>query len=181
MTMILPSYILRRSRRAKRLSIAVRCDAVTITAPIRTSDFLIQSFLTRHAAWIEKTRAKIQKRKTAWRMPEGVTNDSFSACKKQARAFILERLEHYAYLYGLSYCRVTVKNMRSRWGSCSRRKNLNFHYRLLFLPVRLADYVIVHELCHLKHLNHSKRFWDLVRCAVPDHTTLRRELGRYGL
>lgn len=152
-----------------------------VTAPIRASDFFIASFVARHTGWIEKMLVKIQKRKTNWFVPEGVANDSFSACKKQAKAFILARLERYRDIYGLSYRRVSVKNMRSRWGSCSRGKNLNFHYRLLFLPVWLADYVIVHELCHLKHLNHSKQFWELVALTIPDHRTARQELRRYGL
>lgn len=175
------SYTLRRSRRAKRVSISIHCDAITVTAPCTSSDMLIASFVKRHAVWIEKTLAQIRKRKMNWILPEGVTHDSFAACRKRAKEFILNRLERYAHLYGLSYRRVAVKNMKTRWGSCSRKKNLNFHYRLLLLPLALADYVIVHELCHLKHLNHSKRFWDLVACAAPDHRKRRRELRRYGL
>lgn len=123
----------------------------------------------------------VQTYHAAWIVPAGVLQENFSACRARAKKFILERLRVYANVYQCGYTRVSVKDMKTRWGSCSREKNLNFHYRLLFLPIELADYVIVHELCHLVHLNHSKSFWNLVAQAVPDHKKQRRELRRYRL
>lgn len=101
--------------------------------------------------------------------------------KPRARAFIEERIAVLNLHYGFSYGRIAVRNTRSRWGSCSLKKNLNFSYRLLFLPPELADYVIVHELCHLAEFNHSPRFWALVAETIPNwrnHRTLLKEWGR---
>lgn len=117
----------------------------------------------------------------AWIVPAGIFQENFFACRARAKQFIMERLRVYAHAYALDYGRVRVKDMKTRWGSCSYEKHLNFHYRLLFLPIELADYVIIHELCHLVHLNHAKSFWDLVAQAVPDYKKRRRELRRYRL
>jgi predicted metal-dependent hydrolase len=96
--------------------------------------------------------------------------------KQQARILIHSRLEYFAPLCEVNYKRVAIRNQRRRWGSCSSSGNLNFNYRLLFLPLELADYVIVHELCHLKEMNHSSAFWKEVAKVLPDYERLEREL-----
>ena len=101
---------------------------------------------------------------------------TYETHKEAARVLVHERLAALNETYGFAYGRVSIKNQKTMWGSCSRRGNLNFNYRLLFLPPRLADYVIVHELCHLQELNHSRRFWELVSRAIPDYQSCRREL-----
>ena len=95
---------------------------------------------------------------------------------EEARIFIFERLDYYSGIYGVRFNRVSIRNQRTRWGSCSKKGNLNFNYRLLMLPRSLANYIIIHELCHLKELNHSPRFWNLVAQAAPDYLKIRREL-----
>ena len=89
--------------------------------------------------------------------------------KEAARALCLSRLEHFNNHYNFTYNRVAIRNTRSRWGSCSSKKNLNFNYRILFLPPELQDYLIVHELCHLQEMNHAAGFWSLVAEQVPDY------------
>ena len=96
--------------------------------------------------------------------------------KELARIYIHNKLEYYNQFYDFSYNRVSIKNHKSRWGSCSAKRNLNFNYKILFLPEHVGDYIIVHELCHLKELNHSKRFWDLVGKAVPNYKDIRKQL-----
>ncbi len=96
--------------------------------------------------------------------------------KEAARALVHTRLMALNAHYGFTYNRVAIRDQRSRWGSCSQRRNLNFNYRLLFLPSHLVDYVIVHELCHLKEFNHGASFWALVAERCPEHQRARREL-----
>ena len=86
------------------------------------------------------------------------------------------RLAYFNEFYQFRVKRVAIKNSRSRWGSCSQLGNLNFNYKLALLPPALADYVVVHELCHLKHFNHSEAFWAEVARAIPHHRVLRAKL-----
>ncbi len=96
--------------------------------------------------------------------------------KNVARVMIHGRLQHFAPKCEVVYKRVAIRNTKRSWGSCSSLGNLNFNYKLLFLPSCLRDYVIVHELCHLKELNHSERFWREVELVVPDYRQLQAEL-----
>jgi predicted metal-dependent hydrolase len=94
----------------------------------------------------------------------------------RARAIIGGRVAHWAGVLELNYNRVSVKNQRTLWGSCSRRGNLNFSWRLAAAPPEALDYVVIHELCHLREMNHSKKFWAHVRAACPDYGARRRWL-----
>ena len=96
--------------------------------------------------------------------------------KEQARELIKSRLDFYNKFYNFEYKSFRVKNLKSRWGSCSSKKNLNFNYKLIFLPLDLVDYIIVHELCHLKQFNHSNEFWKLVAESIPNYKDLRKRL-----
>jgi predicted metal-dependent hydrolase len=96
--------------------------------------------------------------------------------KESARTLIKDRLEYFNQFYGYSWNRVAIRNQRRCWGSCSSQKNLNFNYKLLFLPAHLRDYVIVHELCHLTEMNHGSGFWRLVEQQIPDYATCLTEL-----
>ncbi len=101
--------------------------------------------------------------------------------KECARALVHRRLEHWNQFYNFTYKRVSIKDTSSRWGSCSDLGNLNFNYRIVFLPIELVDYLIVHELCHLGELNHSKSFWELVSRAVPEYRTHEATLRTVGI
>ena len=88
--------------------------------------------------------------------------------KETARALVKSRLAYFNTFYGFNIKRIAIKNSKSRWGSASKKGNLNFNYKIVLLPMELADYVIVHELCHLGEFNHSVKFWQLVSRAVPN-------------
>ena len=96
--------------------------------------------------------------------------------KEQARALVHARLEFYNQSYHFKIGKVTIRDQKTRWGSCSSKGNLNFNYKIIFLPPDLIDYIIVHELCHLGELNHSARFWKLVEKQCPDYEILRSRL-----
>jgi predicted metal-dependent hydrolase len=103
----------------------------------------------------------------------------FIEYKKQALELAKRKVAELNTMhYGFSYQAVRVKQMKTQWGSCSAKRNLNFNYKILFLPPELQDYLIVHELCHLQEMNHAPRFWRLIAKAVPDYLRLRKELRR---
>ena len=96
--------------------------------------------------------------------------------KELARTLVKSRLEYFNEHYKLEWNRVSIKNQKRCWGSCSSLKNLNFNYKIIFLPDHLADYIVVHEMCHLVHLHHKQTFWDLVGEVVPDYRRCVAEL-----
>jgi len=99
--------------------------------------------------------------------------------KERAREIVRQKLNNFNNTYGFTYNRVSIKNQRTKWGSCSSKGNLNFNYKIVFLPEHLANYLIVHELCHLKELNHSKSFWLLVEKTIPDYKKCKKELKAF--
>ncbi len=101
--------------------------------------------------------------------------------KEYARTLIAERISYWRTLIPVTPGRVAVKDQRSRWGSCSTKGNLNFNYRLAFLPIELVDYVIVHELTHLLEFNHGKGFWDKVAAVLPDYKARMETLHTYSM
>jgi predicted metal-dependent hydrolase len=107
-----------------------------------------------------------------------LNNKNYVERKEDARKIILERLEFWNKYYNFKYGRVSIRNQRSRWGSCSSKGNLNFNFRIITLPLYLIDYVIVHELCHIGQFNHSQKFWDLVEETLPNYKELIQELKK---
>ena len=100
----------------------------------------------------------------------------FATHRETARSVLTERVTHWNTFYNFHYNRIAIRNQRRRWGSCSSLRNLNFNYKLLFLPQPLQDYVVVHELCHLEELNHGPAFWKLVEQAIPDYSVRVQDL-----
>lgn len=99
----------------------------------------------------------------------------------EARAVIPEKVRYFARILGVSYGRITIRNQKTRWGSCSAKGNLNFNYLLLLMPEEILDYVVVHELCHRLELNHSPAFWRLVEKVLPDYRQRCLWLKKEGL
>jgi hypothetical protein len=98
--------------------------------------------------------------------------------KEQARDLITRKIIDFNSFYHFTFNKITIRNQMSRWGSCSKKGNLNFNYRLALLSDDLVDYVVVHELCHLGEFNHSKDFWNLVSQKISNHAELRRQLHK---
>ncbi len=174
-----PSYTLKHRLGTRRIRLTVRSNGqVVVTAPRRAPKEMIDTFVAEQAAWIEQTVATLAKKKQAIPAPPGMQT-SYLACKARAMKLVKARIAVYNKYYGFTVKRVVIKNHSSKWGSCSSKGNLNFNYRILFLPETLVDYIVVHELCHLKEMNHSKAFWALVKQTVPYHEARRKELRTY--
>lgn len=148
---------------------------VVLTAPPTMSMAEIESYVASKRTWLTKSIARMESLRA---LPVSGRR-SYVRHKEGARVFVTERLVHWNQYCRYSYKRVSIKNTRRLWGSCSRRGNLNFSFALLFLPRELADYVIVHELCHLKEHSHGRDFWRLVERVLPDYRARRAELRRY--
>lgn len=168
----------RSSTRARRLGLTVYPDSrVIIVVPHGMPENTITRFINRYAKWIRKQLKDLEKYRTHTFLPSG--RHDYLKHKERARIFVHDCLRRHAHVYGLEYNRVCIKNLCRNWGSCSTKRNLNFNYKLIHLPEPLAEYIVVHELCHLEEFNHSKLFWELVARTVPDHKARRKALKKY--
>lgn len=135
-------------------------------------------FLKKHKIILNKDTLMIDS-------PAGAPDDInfiFNAwLKHKAKIYLPERTEYLAGQYNFSFKRLSLRNQKTRWGSCSASGNISLNYRLMRYRKEIIDYVIIHELCHLKELNHSKDFWELVESLVPDYKSLKRELKSHYL
>lgn len=168
-------YLLRTNARARTMRLTITPDArLIVSAPRFVTKEKIEAFLAKHARWIAKKMEYVRN------MPVGVLvpnrKRDYVKYKEAARTLAAERLAHFNQHYGFTYNRITIRNTKSRWGSCSKKGNLNFSYKVALLSPRLADYVILHELCHLGEFNHSRAFWNLMSRAMPDYAARRDEL-----
>jgi len=129
--------------------------------------------------YISRIRKKVAS--SATRRRGGKKSLNYIKYKKDAGILVKERLEYFNQFYNYKYGRVAIRNQKTRWGSCSKKGNLNFNYKIVLLTSKQSDYIIVHELCHLKEFNHSGSFWSLVAETVPDYKEIRSSLRTNGL
>ena len=171
-------YQVIRSRR-RTLAIQVRPDGtVVVRAPLGATRAQIQAAVERSGDWIAKHQA--QAAAAAPKPEERFTEGELRELAAQLKALLPERLARWSALLGVNYGKVTVRNQKSRWGSCSARGNLNFNCLLALAPPEVLDYVVVHELCHRKHMDHSPAFWNEVGRALPGYEAQRRWLRDQG-
>ena len=167
--------IIRSSRRTIAIQIAPD-GRVIVRSPRHMSRNSVDEFVRSKQVWIEKHLAIRQTRPA----PPPLTREQLQTLAEEALAFIPDRAAYYAPLVGASYGRITIRAQRSRWGSCSSKGNLNFNCLLMLVPAHVLDYVVVHELCHLRELNHSPRFWAEVERILPDYKVSRTWLKEHG-
>lgn len=173
--------IIRSNRRT--LSLQVRHDGqVLVRAPKNASLREIEAFVRKNADWLKKHLAMVEKQRTADASTPVVplTMDDIRALADRAMGIIPDRTAHFASMIGVTYGRITIRNQKTRWGSCSARGNLNFNCLLMLAPPEVLDYVIVHELCHRKEMNHSPRFWSEVAKVIPDYKNHEKWLKTEG-
>jgi len=168
--------------RSDRRTVAaeIKQDKLIIRAPLRMSDEEIKEFLRKHKRWIDTHMAKAQAQQTAAESVHKLSMDEIRDLADKALQDIPPRVAHYAPLIGVTYGRITIRNQRSRWGSCSSKGNLNFNCLLMMAPPEVRDSVVVHELCHRKEMNHSDRFYAEVLRVFPDYWKCHKWLDKNG-
>lgn len=170
-------YQIKKSARARRLRVAVYCDAsVIVTTPFCFGDYKVERFLKEKANWVLSKIDYFLRLGGTARIGGG--KREYKKHREQARRFVMEKVEKINKIYNFSFKKISIRNQKSRWGSCSKKRNLNFNYKIIFLPEKLAEYIVAHELCHLKEFNHSRNFWNLLSTAVPEYGECRKALRR---
>ena len=160
------SYTLERQKR-KTLSLQINDDlTLTVKAPLFVRKRQIDKFVENHTVWIEK---KINQLRERQRMKVALTNEKTAELKDKAAIIIPERVNYYSNIMGLKPTGVKITSAQKRWGSCSGKNSLCFSYMLMLYPAEAIDYVVVHELAHIRYHNHSKEFYRLIEKYMPDY------------
>ncbi len=167
--------------RSKRKTLAVQIEQsgnVKVRAPLRMSEREINKFLLSKKSWIERN-VRDRQRQPAETLPK-ITDTELREMFEKAKVIIPERVRYYAPLVGVSYGRITVRNQKTRWGSCSGKGNLNFNCLLMMTPPEVLDAIVVHELCHRKQMNHSREFYAEVYRVYPEYDKWNSWLKKNG-
>ena len=160
--------------RSNRKTIAIQINpdlTVTVRAPRRATQREIERILKEKEPWIRKHIEQFREKQMQYDQQKMaiLSNEDIRQLAKDAVEYIPKRVEHFAAIVGVTYGRVTIRNQKTRWGSCSEKGNLNFNCLLMLAPPEVLDYVVVHELCHRKEMNHSKAFWTEVEKVLPEY------------
>lgn len=159
----------RRSKR-KRAAIKITADMqIVVYVPLYVSDNEIEKMVISKSKWIDEHMLKVQSTIDERSKLEKITFEQVKELADQAVEYIPKRVKYYAEKENFVYNKITIKNLVSRWGSCSTKGNLNFNCLLMLTPDYVIDYIVVHELCHLREMNHSEKFWAEVEKIMPDY------------
>ena len=174
------AYTLRKSNRARRMRLAVYCDgSVVVTTPYDLQESIAERFIREKTGWLFSKLAFFKQ--FEGKPVARYSHEDYLKYKDGALALVQDKVDYFTNQHGYRYNKITIKNQKTCWGSCSRKANLNFNYKVLFLPENVQNYIIAHELCHLKELNHSKRFWKLVADTFPDYREIKAELRKHSM
>ena len=168
-------FAFKRLRRSRSLRISIKKDGqITLTAPLFVSVKQAEKFLLHNINWVVE-KLKQHKEKSAKSIfPSG--SKDFLLNKSRALHLVRDKIAKLNAIYGFKHAKVSIKNMSTRWGSCSKQGNLNFNYKMIYLDDELAEYIVAHELCHLAQMNHGQNFWTLVATTIPNWQILRKKL-----
>ena len=174
------TYTLIKSKR-KTLSLEIKQDgSLIVRAPNRTTKREADAFVKKHEEWIVKKRKMVAARREQAQEVPKLTEAQLKALAQKAKEVIPARVAYYADRMGVRYGRITLRCQKTRWGSCSSKKNLNFNILLMLTPIEVIDSVVVHELCHRKHMDHSSAFYREVLRVCPDYRACAAWLRRNG-
>lgn len=177
-------YKIVRSRR-KSIGIEICPDGeVLVRAPVNAPLNVIENLIQERSQWIKEHQGMVierdKARKEMLAALDPITMEDMERMGDEMLKVFPQRVKMFAEMLNVTYGRITIRNQKTRWGSCSSKGNLNFNCLLMEMPEAIRDYVIVHELCHRIELNHSKRFWALVEAVMPDYKERRRYLKEEG-
>ncbi|MBO4563578.1 MAG: M48 family metallopeptidase [Clostridia bacterium] len=173
-------YTVIKSRR-KTIGLSVgRGGEIIVRAPYGCSKRAIERFVRDSEGWIAKQRKKLLDMEAEAEDQGKLTEADIKALADGMRAVLPDKLARYSALLGVTYSRVSVRCQKTKWGSCSAAGNLNFNCLLMLAPESVLDYVVVHELCHIKHMDHSKAFWADVAAVFPAYAECRAWLRKNG-
>lgn len=173
-------YTLKVSKRAKRLRLSIHHDgSFIVTTPKNLHLNTIKQFIIKKSQWILDKLDYFSKFTNSFKIKN--TKSDFIKYKETAKKLVEEKISKFNKIYKFKFNKINIKNQKTRWGSCSKKGNLNFNYKIALLPEELAEYIVVHELCHLGEFNHSVKFWNLVAKTIPEYLKIRDELKRSGL
>ena len=169
----------------KTMGLEVKPDGrIYARFPRRTPDKTARTFIREHSRWIVEKWLMMEQRREKTQMRPRRDYEENSALeriyRKRAKERLLEQTAYFAKIMNVTYGTVRLSSARTRWGSCSARGNLNFHWKLILMPPEVLDYVVVHELAHRREMNHSPRFWAIVEKVLPDYKERRRWLKENG-
>jgi predicted metal-dependent hydrolase len=169
-----PEFYFVRQRRARRYVLRVDADGrVRVTIPRGGSRRDADAFAARHLDWIRRQRARVV-------TPPAVDEDERRRLRERARRELPARLLELAERHGLAVSKISIRNQRLRWGSCGQSGHICLNWRLVQMPDSVRDYVLIHELMHLRRMDHSPRFWAHVAEAMPDYNAARQWLRANG-
>ena len=150
----------------KTIALSVKDGALVVKAPYGTKKTRIEKLISSHENWINK---HIQKQKEKNAKYGNLSEERIAELRKIAKQILPAKVSYYAKIMGLKYGRITITSAKTRFGSCSSKGNIAFSYRLMMYPDAAIDYVVVHELAHLKEMNHSPAFYKVVASVLPDY------------
>lgn len=177
-------YQLIRSNR-KTIAIEVtREGSLIVRAPKRCAKRLIEELLREKEMWILQKQREFQNRRLQLeeqqRHASAWTETDYQKARERAKVVLEQKTRYYASCMQVSYGRITIRDQKTRWGSCSGKGNLNFNWRLILAPESVQDYVVVHELAHRREMNHSPAFWKIVEQVMPDYRMQKQWLKEHG-
>ena len=157
----------------KSISIKVKNGDLLVCAPIGTNNTDISKILEKHREWIKKA---VEREKASREKFESLSETQIKELKREARKYLTALCEYYSSLTGLRYNKISITSAKTRFGSCSSSKNISFSYRIMLYPESAREYVVLHEIAHLKEMNHSKAFYSIIESYMPDYKERRKLL-----
>lgn len=157
----------------RTLAVCIKDGELIVRSPYGVERKIIEKELLSHREWIEKHLLKQEKKKERF---EGLTDKDIADLRKKARLVLTEKTKYFSEIMGLKYGRITITGAKTRFGSCSSKGNISYSWRLMLYPEEAIDYVVVHELSHLKEMNHSDKFYRIIEKVLPDYKERRKFL-----